>query len=178
MHITAIMAMSVNGRLTRGSEADITAWTSPDDKAQFSEELKKTKLLIMGSKTYRVHPGKTLSKDRLRVILTADPASFAADSVPGQREFHGGKPAEVINKLVARGYKKAVLLGGAATNRDFFAAGLVNELLLTIEPKLFGKGRPLIDEAEFNAELKLVSCKQLNDKGTLLLRYLVTPEKV
>lgn len=175
MYITAIMATSVNGRLTRGSESDVTAWTSAEDQAQFAAQLKKAKLLIMGSKTYQVHPGGTLQKDRLRVILTTNPAKFAAETVPGEREFYSGNPADIIKKLEDRGYTEGVLLGGAATSRDFFASGLVSELLLTIEPKLFGTGRPLIEEGDFNTELKLVSCERLNDKGTLLLRYTVSP---
>jgi len=173
MRITAIMAMSVNGRITRGSESDVTAWTSAEDKAQFAGVLKKAKLLIMGSKTYQAYSAKPISEGVLRVILTSEPASFAADIVPGQREFMSSKPAEIVERLESRGYSEGVLLGGSATNRDFFAAGLVNELLVSVEPKLFGAGRPLIDEADFKAELELVSSKQLNDKGTLLLRYAV-----
>ena len=72
-----------------------------------------------------------------------------------------------------RGYTEMLLAGGGEINTLFFENNLVTDISLTIEPKIFGKGRPLVGEGDFFTSLKLQSIKQLNEKGTLLLHYCV-----
>lgn len=172
MHITAVMAMSANGRTTRGKEANVEHWTSPEDKKHFADSLAAAAVLIMGAATYEVHRSiQAPSTDKLRVILTPTPEKYQAEQVPNSREFYNMPPVDLVKMLEERGFTECLLLGGAATSKGFFEAGLVNELVITLEPRLFGNGRPLIEEGEFEAELKLVSCEQLNNNGSLLLRY-------
>ena len=64
-----------------------------------------------------------------------------------------------------------LLVGGGKTNALFLEASLVNEIYLTVEPKLFGMGKSLIAEGNFTKNLKLQSVKKLNEQGTLLLKY-------
>jgi riboflavin biosynthesis pyrimidine reductase len=54
----------------------------------------------------------------------------------------------------------------------FFAAGLVDEIWLTVEPILFGGGTPLL-VARVDVRLELLASEKLNAAGTLLLRYRV-----
>lgn len=173
MHITAVMVMSVNGRITNGNQSDPRTWSSEEDKAQFSQMIKDKKLLIMGAGTYEAPQSKRGASDdgRFRVVLTSDPSKYASEAVPNKLEFMSGDVKSIVQQLEARGFNEALLLGGAATNRDFFAAGLVSELRLTVEPKLFGSGKPIIEEGQFTANMKLIEQKQLNDQGTMLLRY-------
>jgi dihydrofolate reductase len=42
--------------------------------------------------------------------------------------------------LESRGHTEAVIIGGTATIDAFMAGGLVDELILVVEPVLFGKG--------------------------------------
>ena len=53
-----------------------------------------------------------------------------------------------------RGFKSAILGGGAKTNAHFLKAGLVDELLLTIEPKIFGNGISLCEGLNLDKNLK------------------------
>jgi riboflavin biosynthesis pyrimidine reductase len=54
----------------------------------------------------------------------------------------------------------------------FLAAGLVDEIWLTVEPLLFGGGTPLL-AARVDVRLELLASEKLNAAGTLLLRYRV-----
>jgi dihydrofolate reductase len=66
-----------------------------------------------------------------------------------------------------------MLLVGGQTNTSFFRAGLVNEMFVTVEPAIFGRGRDLLDDGALDAKLQLISVEKLNERGTLTLRYLV-----
>ncbi|MDZ4227372.1 MAG: dihydrofolate reductase family protein, partial [Patescibacteria group bacterium] len=64
------------------------------------------------------------------------------------------------------------VLGGAQTYSYFLKNNLIDELYLTIEPIVFGRGIPLLaDVGENQANFRLISKKQLNEKGTMLLHY-------
>jgi len=64
-----------------------------------------------------------------------------------------------------------LLLGGGTINALFLKESLVDELYLTLEPRIFGKGKTLVREGEFEVLLELMNIKRLNQSGTLLLKY-------
>lgn len=184
MKITLVMVSSLNGRITKGNNPDIYRWTSKEDQKFFFSLIHKSKLIVMGSKTYEAVRSFVLPKDpdrktKLRVILTRHPQKYAKESRPGHPvspsqgglEFTSVKPKQLVNQLAKRGYKELLLVGGGEANKTFLEAGLVNELLITIEPKIFGTGKLMIGEGAFNKNLKLVSVKKLNKQGTLLCKY-------
>lgn len=162
------MAMSADGKI--GKSADHFAdWTSAEDKKIFVQVSKAAKAVIFGRSTYETI-GKPL-KERLNLVLTSSPEKY--ESIPGSLEFISAQnPKEAVDYLSTKGYTEAVLGGGANTNRQFLKAGLVDEIYLTIEPIIFGKGIPLIDDAELDLKLSLIENRQLNE-NTVLLHYKV-----
>ncbi|MFA6304141.1 MAG: dihydrofolate reductase family protein [Patescibacteria group bacterium] len=77
----------------------------------------------------------------------------------------------MANRLRQQGHKSMLLLGGGVINSIFLKNKLVDELQLVVDPLIFGQGRLLIAEENFNSTLKLISHKILNSQGTLLLKY-------
>lgn len=162
------MVSSLNGRITKGNSPDIYRWTSKEDQKFFFDLIDKSGLIVMGGKTYEaVKKNIVLTPNKLRVVLTRS----TKKSIPGILEFTAVKPKELVKELSKRRYKKLLLVGGGEANRIFLEAGLVDELLVTIEPKLFGAGKLMIADGAFNENLKLVSVKKLNKQGTLLCTY-------
>ena len=51
-------------------------------------------------------------------------------------------------------------------------AGLINEIILVVEPVVFGSGLPLFKGSEFEYKLSLTDVKKLNDH-TVQLHYAV-----
>lgn len=90
----------------------------------------------MGKQTFLASKPSRQSKNtnRLSIILTHNTSELAKYSVPGMREFWDKSASETVNELEKRGIKSAALLGGANINSQFFSAGLVDELWLTVEP--------------------------------------------
>ncbi len=93
--------------------------------------------------------------------------------VLGQLEFTDETPALLCDRLSSAGGHRAILLGGADINTAFFKAGLINEIWITIEPVVFGKGNAFVLSQKLDVPLRLTQVKRLNRVGTLLLKYRV-----
>lgn len=172
MKIVLIMVSSVDGKITRWVDADAYTWTSKEDQDHFEKTRAKATLMVMGRATLDlIRP--QLKKGKLRVVMTSNPAKYKLEEVSGQLEFTNEEPRDLVKRLEKKGYKKMLLVGGAGVNTSFFKQGLVDELLLTIEPKIFGKGKAIVTDEELNVRLKLLSIERLNKQGTLLLMYQV-----
>ncbi len=154
MKITLLMVASLDGKTTRWNEKNIHAWTSKEDQKHFMSLMKNDTLFMVGKKTFEIlEKVVRLPLEKLFVV--------------------NGKPKMLIKKLDARGYKKAFLVGGEFTNTVFFREKLIDEIILTVEPKIFGNGKALLLKEKFDIDLKLLEIKRLNKKGTLLLKYKV-----
>lgn len=171
MNITLTYAASVNGMITKGDDPDISSWRSPEDWQHFVKLREASEVVIVDRKTYEVVRPKP-EPNKLRLVFTSQPSKF--QSVPGQLEFVNTTPSELAKRLTKAGYKQVLLAGGAGLSRDFLAAGLVDNMYVTVEPVLFAAGRPMLEEGNFAVSLELQSSRQLNARGTLLLHYKIS----
>lgn len=60
-----------------------------------------------------------------------------------------------------KGHDQVLVTGGASVNSSFLKNGLVDEIVLNIEPTVVGKGIPLFAPEEFEVKLNLVETKEL-----------------
>ena len=105
--------------------------------------------------------------------VAANPEKYKQFAVAGQLEFSDEKPKELIRRLEKQGYGQMLLVGGGKVATSFFEEELIDELWITIEPRIFGIGEPLVAEKEFDINLQLLNYEKLNESGTLLLKYRV-----
>lgn len=172
MHITLVAVVSADGKLTKWDDVPSESWCSVEDQNYFGSLIAKSKLIIMGSGTYDVVKSTIdNSDDRLRVVLTRELVRYKADMRPGQLEFWTETPNEAVSRLEELGYHEALLLGGEIIHGKFLAAKLVDEVWLTLEPKVFGVGKSFAGGAELNVEMRLLEHRVLNSDGTMLLKY-------
>ena len=172
MKVTMVMLITIDGKMTKWNDPNIYKWTSKEDQRFFFSLIRKNNLIVMGRKTYEAaKKNLRINNNKLRVILTKNPEKYAMYSIPNKLEFSNLTPEKLIEKLGKRGYKKMLLVSGGAINSHFLKANLVDELFLTIEPRIFGIGKPIVSEENLNTILKLVSSKRINKQGTLLLKY-------
>ena len=169
-----VMVSSLNGKITKGNDPNINLWTSKEDAKFFSSLRDKHDLIIMGRRTYDAVRSEIKPKpDKLRIVLTKTPARYSNETVKGGIEFTNEHPIKLLRRLVSKGFKNCLVVGGSEIARLFLQSSLVDELYLTIEPRIFGKGKSMFTEGEFEAYLKLISFKKLNSRGTLNLKYKV-----
>lgn len=177
MKITLINVISLDSKLLEGhDESDIYKWSSKEDFKHFQQIRSQHNLLVMGSGTFNSVKesdiaGLRAEKDRLRIIMTSKPQSYKEYVVPGQLEFSNETPTALVARLEKAGFTKLLLVSGGRLATSFLKANLIDELLLTIEPYIFGNGEPFVHEEKFAIKLALLSAKKLNTQGTLLLKY-------
>ncbi|MCF8051388.1 MAG: dihydrofolate reductase family protein [Desulfobacterales bacterium] len=163
MKVILVMAMTVDGMIAKSGD-HFPDWTGKGDKRLFMEISKKAGAVIMGSKTY-----DTLKKplpDRKTVVLTRNRQRISSDP---RVVFSPLCPANLLKELAKEGYKEAILAGGATVNTLFAAAGLIDEMVLTVSPLVFGTGISLF-AGEVDMSVELVEHQRL-EGGLLCLRY-------
>ena len=162
--VTLIMAMTADGKIAKNS-TQLANWTSHEDKKLFVEISKQHGVIMMGENTFNTFP-KPLP-GRLNVVFTKQENPEEINEV----KWVSGEPEKVLEELEILGYKSALLGGGATLNSLFLKNKLINEIILTVEPKIFGSGLSLFNE-DINADLELITMKKLNE-NTIMLKYKV-----
>lgn len=165
MKIILMAAVTLDGKIAKDA-GHFVDWTSREDKRLFFSTSRRAGVIIMGHNTYKTLPSPL--PGRLHIVLTTKPA--AQETRPGEVEFTADTPQEIVRSLEERGYREAVLIGGAQANTLFLKSNLVDELWLTVEPLIFGDGIGLFAGA-FLAYARLLSVERLNEAGSVLLRY-------
>ena len=84
---------------------------------------------------------------------------------------------DVLQDLARRGARRVLCEGGPTLNSALFANGLVDEVFLTIAPKLVGGEDPLtiIEGPRLPSTIHLELRSLVELEGELFLRYAVTP---
>jgi len=165
MKLLLIMALTADGKIGRSSD-HFPDWTESADKKLFMSISKDAGVLIMGSRTF-----DTLTKPlpgRKHVIMTRDNTRRSSSD---HLVFTGKSPKEVLSNLDAEGYETAVLAGGAQINHLFAKENLIDEILLTYSPKIFGAGLSIFSEP-VHIELELLEYRRIGE-NTLMARYRV-----
>lgn len=162
--VTMMMAMTVDGKIAKNSQ-QFANWTSPEDKKLFVEISKSHGVIMMGENTFKTFPAPL--KNRLNVVFSYQENPLEIEGV----KWVKGEPEKVLTELEAMGFKSALLGGGTGLNSLFLEKKLIQEIILTIEPKIFGQGLSLFDKS-LEVDLKLLEIKKLNE-NVLMLRYKV-----
>jgi len=156
MKVILLMALTADGKIGKNA-AHFPDWSGKEDKKRFKQITLEAGVVIMGSATYdtigRPLPG------RKNVVLTrkTDRCSSQDNLV-----FTNQKPDEILEDLTAEGFNHVILIGGAQINYLFAREGLVDEMILTYCPKIFGTGLAVFSE-EILMDLKLLTVEQLDN---------------
>jgi dihydrofolate reductase len=159
-----VMAMTMDGKIAKTSD-HFPDWTSREDKKYFAKMSKEAGVVMMGEKTFKTFLSPL--PNRLNVVFTLEKNPSATEGV----KWVTGEPEEVIKELEGMGYKSAILGGGANLNGLFFKKRLIDEIIVTVEPKIFGDGLSLFS-GDFNVNLQLLEMEKLNE-NSIVLKYKV-----
>jgi dihydrofolate reductase len=163
------MAMTADGIIGR-THHHFPDWTCSEDKRMFKRLSQEAGVVVMGSRTFDTI-GKALP-GRLNVVMTRRPEQYeSADNLV----FWSGSAKALLDDLNSRGYERAVLAGGATINSLFARHGLIDELYLTIAPKLFGQGLSLFAES-LDLDLELKQIRSLQAQNVLLTYRINYPD--
>ncbi|MDH3324528.1 MAG: dihydrofolate reductase family protein, partial [Candidatus Peregrinibacteria bacterium] len=142
---------------------------------------------IMGSKTYdtigRPLPGRKniVMSRKYREYINGEEMEMYHKVFTGKNEewvavkhndsdknlvITSQSPQQILDDLEKEGLNEVVLAGGAIINSLFLEAGLIDEIVLTISPKVFGEGISLFD-GNVELDLKLLSVEKLGENSVL-----------
>lgn len=175
MRIVLIVAQSLDGFITR-HEAPGVAWTSAADQKWFRATLGEFDAQVMARTTFETARDQILPlkpTDPTRIIMTRNPDRYTEDSSLGQLKFTADLPTVIHQKLVDTGHKNCALLGGSVAHDAFLTAGLVNEIWVTIEPRIFGQGTPVV-RIKQDQRLELMDHQRLPESDSIVARYRVS----
>jgi dihydrofolate reductase len=164
MKITMMMAVTMDGKIAKNSD-HFPDWTSKEDKKYFARVSKEAGVVMMGEKTFKTFPSPL--PNRLNVVFTLEKNPPETEGV----KWVTGEPEKVIEELEKMGHRSVILGGGAYLNGLFLKKGLIDEIMATVEPKIFGDGLSLFS-GDFDVNLKLLEMEKLNE-DSIVLRYKV-----
>lgn len=159
----AFVAASIDGRISLSSK-NPPDWTSKEDWSFFQKSLSRIDAVVVGRNTYE-SVAERLRK-RNTFVLSRRPKTL---SRRGTITFLN--PAKVNLPKLLEGYKSVAVLGGGAVYRFILESKLLDEIFVTIEPLIFGRGKEMFVGGTRTTRARLLSVNRLNKNGTLLLHY-------
>jgi dihydrofolate reductase len=171
MKTILIFVSALDGKVTRWGNPHVRLWSSRQDQDYYKKVWNRSQLIVMGSATFNADsfpPG-----DHQLIVMTGDPNKYKSREVPGKIEFTNASPLEITERFAAKGHEQMLVVGGPHVATSFLKEQLIDELWLTLEPKIFGVGSNLATGTELDIDLRLIACEKVNDQGTLITKYFV-----
>lgn len=164
------VASSIDGRISL-SKQHPPQWTSKEDWEFFQKSLMSFDAVIVGRNTY-LSVAKRLRKRNTFVFSTHLKKMKRRGSVTFVN------PANVDFEKLFQKYNKIAVLGGGMVYRYMLECGFLDELFVTIEPLIFGRGKEMFIGGTKTIRADVISVKKLNRTGTLLIHYQIHHEKI
>jgi dihydrofolate reductase len=172
MKTILIFVSTLDGKITKWGDPKIRTWSSQKDQEYFDSIWNDTRVIIMGSGTYNPDPVNPGSKHHF-IVMTSQYEKYKSKQTAGQLEFTNESPLHLVTRFEKEGEEKVLIAGGPQIATSFLKAGLIDELWLTIEPKIFGIGANFVTEEKLDINLSLLSFEKINEQGTLITKYRV-----
>lgn len=165
----AFVAASIDGRISLSSKR-LPDWTSKEDWDFFQKSLTRFDAVVVGRNTYEAAAERLRNRNtfvlshRPRTLLRRGMVTFVNPVAVGLGEL-------------LTGYKRVAVLGGGEAYRCMLESKLLDEIFVTIEPFIFGRGKEMFIGGTRTVSAHLLSMRRLNKNGTLLLHYQVNRAK-
>jgi len=172
MKTILIFVSTLDGKITKWGEPNVSSWSSHQDQDYYKKVLNESRLIVMGSNTFNADTFKP-SADHQLIIMTGHPDKYKSLEITGQIEFTNESPVELIARFISKGHKQILVVGGPHIATSFLKEQLIDEVWLTIEPKIFGTGGNFATEVNLDINLHLIHCEKVNEQGTLITKYAV-----
>ncbi len=169
MKVILLMAITADGMIAKNSMQPVD-WTGKEDKQYFVRITREAGVMIMGSKTFdtigKILPG------RKNMVMTRDKTRQSKDP---ELIFTDQRPGQIIKDLTLQGFTSVAVIGGSVVNTLFLKKHLIDEIHITIVPRIFGKGLTLFSES-LDIQLELLDVQKIS-KTHVLFKYKVIKQQ-
>lgn len=170
--VTYKAAVTIDGRMTVPGER----WVSGEESRQLVHEVRSASdAVAVGMGTVRAdNPG--LDARGVDAVRQPRRVAFGQGPLPegSKLELLSGSLKEELGRLANEGVQSLLLEGGPTLAGSFFAAGLVDKLMLFVAPKLSGKGPGLVSALPGSVTLTRLSARPVGE-DVLLTAYVHEP---
>ena len=126
----------------------------------------------MGSNTFDAEPFKP-SPNHMLIVMTRHRDDYKHLEIPEQFEFTDESPLAIKTRFEKKGHQQMLVIGGPHVATSFLEKQLIDELWLTLEPKIFGNGSNFATGVNLDIDLRLLTIEKVNSQGTLITKYAV-----
>lgn len=157
MKVTMQPAISLDGFIAK-LNGDSDSWVNPADEARYQAEVKRCGALIVGRTTYEQYKEdfKAYGSGVRLFVCTTDKSQKGTNNVT----YVNGSADEIIQNISGHGYDELVVCGGGEVNGLLAKAGLVDEIVVSIQPTVLGQGIALFGSHKPQLKLELLSVNQ------------------
>ena len=164
MKVSLLMAQTLDGRIAKNA-SHFPDWTESADKKFFREQTKEAGVMIFGRTTFETLPG--VLPGRLSVVMSRKAGGW--EQKEENLVLTSLTPIEILKKLELLGFDNPILAGGTTINSLFARENLIDELIVTVSPIVFGEGLGVFGEG-VALELELEKFEKIGT-NTLALWY-------
>lgn len=162
------MATSIDGFVARIN--DDTSWVSDTDWGIFSQMVKDAGCIVMGRRTYEVSADDFPYECDLNIVMTKSKKHHVKSNE--KVLFTDLEVKDIIAHAESRGFQQLLIIGGGTINAEFLKNNLIDEVFISVHPKILGNGIKLFNQGEFDINLNRIGVKVL-DEGLVQLHYKV-----
>lgn len=170
MKTILIFVSTLDGKITKWGEPHVKLWSSHQDQDYYKKVWNESQLIVMGSNTFNA--GSFPSSNPQLIIMSRRPDKYK-NLISGQIEFTNESPVELTDRFKRKGHKQMLVVGGPHVATSFLKEQLIDELWLTLEPKIFGTGGNFATDVKLDINLRLIHYEKVNKQGTLITKYVV-----
>jgi dihydrofolate reductase len=146
MEVILIAAVTLDGFIARSRHEVSTDWTSKEDRAWFAKKTKEIGTCIMGRTTFETIGRPLPERQIIELSMTGYPIDTLKIGDKGSVITTDSSPVTVIDHLRKSNVNSVAVCGGASIYSQFLREKLVDRLLLTVEPVLFGQGIKILSQ--------------------------------
>ncbi len=169
MKVILTMAVSANGIIA--SKTGSEDFLSHTNWLQFVKLAKRVGCFMWGRKTYEAV--MKWEGDYIKDLEGIKKVIISQSNLDLKEGFVlASAPENALKILEADGFKEAIVTGGATINSAFAKKGLIDEVILDVNPSILGEGIPVFNPTDFELSLELIEAEKIND-GIVELHYKV-----
>ncbi len=142
-------------------------WVSEMESTVFQKRAGEIGCIVIGRKTFEQYKDILYPMQNVTTIVLSHAAGDEHREV-----LFVASPEEAVRVAESKGYTEILVSGGGTVNGSFMQKGLVDELILDVEPVVMGTGMGLFNDAIVKGNLELLGTKQLS-QNELQLHYKV-----
>ncbi len=154
------MAMTLNGYIAK--ENDDTPW-SEESWTAYSDFVKNTKNIIIGGYTYDLLRDSPDFREKIGNPLVVAVSHSVKEKIQPD-DVIAGSPRAALEAVRAAGFNEALVEGGGSINASFLKEGLIDEILVDIDPVVWGKGKKIFNDIDVDVNLELIEAKPFSGK--------------